>query len=105
MFSQKLQVAVADLVLSAVDSKREIIGSKPAQTLEDLEAKSKEFRYQDAESQVRIFFFIFILLADGFTRKNLRRHNSIYNVLLLTRFRFVQYCLHNSPPLWRCTFS
>ena len=55
MFSQKLQVAVADLVLSAVDRRGEVIGSKAPQTLKDLEAKSKEFRYQDAESQVRIF--------------------------------------------------
>ena len=62
MFSQKLQVAVADLVLSAVDSRCEVIGS----TLKDLEAKSKEFRYQDAESQVRMFFFVFISIFETF---------------------------------------
>jgi hypothetical protein len=48
-------VAVADLVLSSFDGKGKVVTSKVAETLKDLESKSKQFRYQDAASQVRHF--------------------------------------------------
>ena len=51
------------------------------------------------------WFLKFNLLADWFAQKNLIWHRDIYNVYYYWHDSGTyNYCLHNSPPIWRCTF-
>ena len=50
-------------------------------------------------------YFQIHLLADGFTQKNLRQHNGVYNVYYYWHDSgSYNYCRDYSPPIWRYTF-